>query len=250
MSADPATPPVLAFGVEPSDRRFRLRLARYPALADAIGAFVGRRDTAVATRLLDIGCGRGRTLRYVEALPGGIAERVEWVGVDLDPRLPERLHHRARWHAALADISHGLPFRDAAFDVVVCEQVIEHLDDPAAALSEMARVLRPGGLLVVGVPTFPPGVAALRDLAASVVSRDDAKHGHGHVQTFSAVSFRRLVERTGAFEIERLRGFRSASGGVLAPLEDRRWWWRLNGVMLGAFPWFAAEVQVVARRLP
>lgn len=237
----------LAFGVEPSDRRFRLRLARYPALAEAVAAFVRERgEDAPPARLLDVGCGRGRSLRYAEPL--GIAERVRWFGVDLDPRLPERLHHAEAWRAVLADVSRGLPFSDTAFDIVLCEQVLEHLDDPGAALREIARVLRPGGLLVAGVPTFPPGVAALRDAAAAVVSRDDATHGHGHVRTFSSVSFRRLVASTGAFDVRSVRGFRSASGGVLSPLEDSRAWWRLNASLFGALPWFAAEVQVVARR--
>lgn len=234
----------LAFGVEPADRAFRLRLARYPTLAANVGEFV--RAAPGTVRLLDVGVGRGRSLRYVEPL--GVAGRVQWFGVDLDPRLPERLHRPETWRAALADVSRGLPFRDASFDIVLCEQVMEHLDDPAALVAEIARVLRPGGLLVAGVPTFPPVVAGLRDLLAKVVSRDDATHGHGHVRTFTATTFRRLVSRGGAFEVRSLRGFRSASGGILSPLEDWRWWWRLNGAVFGALPWFAAEVQVVARR--
>jgi len=242
-------PPVLAFGVEPSDRAFRLRLARYPALAEAVAAFVRERpEGAGPVRLLDVGVGRGRSLRYVEAL--GVAERIRWTGIDLDPRLPERLHRRERWDALLADVSRGLPFGDEAFDVVLCEQILEHLDDPAAAVAEIARVLRPGGLLVAGVPTFPPLVAGLRDLAAGIVSRDDAKHGHGHVRTFTAPSFRRLVRAGGRFEVRSVRGFRSASGGLLSPLEDLRWWWRLNGALFGALPWFAAEVQIIATRAP
>jgi SAM-dependent methyltransferase len=47
----------------------------------------------------------------------------------------------------------GLP--DADFDAVVCAEVLEHLDDDAAALAELARVLRPEGLLIVTVPANP-----------------------------------------------------------------------------------------------
>jgi SAM-dependent methyltransferase len=48
-----------------------------------------------------------------------------------------------------------LDLPDAAFDAAVCAEVLEHLDGDAAALRELARVLRPGGLLVVTVPANP-----------------------------------------------------------------------------------------------
>jgi SAM-dependent methyltransferase len=246
VSAAPVGASVLAFGVEPSDRRYRLRLARYPALAGVLAAeAASARFAARPMDVLDVGCGRGRTLRYLEAQPDAL-RRVRLTGIDLDPRLPERLHGRERWRAALADASRGLPFRDGAFDVVVCEQVLEHLHGPERLVAEAARVLRPGGLFVAGVPTFPPGIAALRGLFSH--RHDDATHGHGHVSAFSALSFRRLVGRSGAFRVASVRGFRSMSGGVLAPLEDHRWWWRMNGALFGALPWFAAEVQLTARR--
>ena len=242
--------PTLAFGVEPSNHRFRLRLARYPALADALAQFVG--EQGGRARILDVGCGRGRTMRYLEARLGvdAISPRgpVRLVGIDLDPRLPERLHRFDAWTALLADASRGLPFRDASFDAVVCEQVMEHMSDPAALVAEAARVLRPGGMLVAGVPTFPPGAGFVRGLFAH--RHDDAHHGHGHVQTFSAPSFRNLVADSGAFEVRSVRGFRSASGGILAPLEDCRWWWRANAAVFGQLTWLAAEVKLVAHRRP
>ncbi len=45
-----------------------------------------------------------------------------------------------------------LPFRDGSFDVVLSTEVIEHTEDPRAALAELARVVRPGGRLVVTTP--------------------------------------------------------------------------------------------------
>jgi SAM-dependent methyltransferase len=233
----------LAFGVEPSHRRYRLRLARYPALAAAIAEFV--RAAPGRVRLLDAGVGRGRTRRYLEPL--GVAKRIDFHGVDLHPDLAIRCHDRASWNLVRADVSRPLPYRDATFDVVVCEQVLEHLDDPAAALAEIARCLRPGGLLVVGVPTFPPGVAWLRDRVAPHAHATDG-HGHGHVTTFTKGAIVRLVRSTGAFDVRDVRGFRSFSGGIASALEDFRWWWRANAAFGRAFPSLCAEVQVVAAR--
>jgi ubiquinone/menaquinone biosynthesis C-methylase UbiE len=54
----------------------------------------------------------------------------------------------ARFEFALGD-ARQLPFADATFDTVVCVRVIHHIDDPGPALREFARVLRPGGSLVL-----------------------------------------------------------------------------------------------------
>ncbi len=240
MAWDPAR---IAFGVEPGGRRYRLRLARYPALAATLAEFV--RAAPGRVRLLDAGAGRGRTRRYL--VPLGVADRVEFVGLDLDPRLAERCHERAAWRLVRGDVARPLPFRDAAFDAVVCEQVLEHAADPAAALAEFARCLRPGGLLVVGVPTFPPGAAWLR---RRLVRRGAGGSDHGHVQTFTKGALERLVRETGAFDVLDVRGFRSASGGPISALEDFRWWWRANAAFGRAFPSLCAEVQLTARRLP
>jgi SAM-dependent methyltransferase len=50
----------------------------------------------------------------------------------------------------------ALPFADAAFDRVIAAEVLEHIPDDAAALAELARVLRPGGTLAVTVPRWFP----------------------------------------------------------------------------------------------
>ena len=50
----------------------------------------------------------------------------------------------------------ALPFPDAAFDRVICSEVLEHLPDDVGAMRELARVLRPGGTMAVTVPRFGP----------------------------------------------------------------------------------------------
>jgi len=68
------------------------------------------------------------------------------------------------------------------------------------------------------------------------------------VTTFTGGTVVRLVRSTGAFDVCDVRGFRSFSGGIAAPLEDFRWWWRANAAFGRAFPSFCAEVQIVAVR--
>jgi SAM-dependent methyltransferase len=235
----------MAFGVEPNRRRFRLRLARYQGLAEAIADYVKGHPEAAARRLrlLDVGVGNGRTLRYLK--PTGFAERIDFVGLDVSLRRLRGTYRRDRWTLVRADVERGLPLAGGSFDLAVCEQVLEHLRSPETAVAELARVLRPGGLLVVGVPVFPPGIRHLRRLAADLARR--CGRGGSHHQTFGRASIERLVASAG-FAVERCRGFRILSGGPLAPLEDHAWWYRLNRRIGERVPGLCTEVQLVARK--
>jgi SAM-dependent methyltransferase len=53
-----------------------------------------------------------------------------------------------------ADLSRELPFPSSSFDTVLMTDVLEHLPDPVSAINQVARVLRPGGKLILGVPFF------------------------------------------------------------------------------------------------
>jgi SAM-dependent methyltransferase len=97
---------------------------------------------------LDAGCGDGR---YLVAIAQSNVAPQRIVGTDIS----ERILQTARAAAAPRDVElvranlEALPFEDASFDVVLCAQVIEHLLDARAGVSELARVLRRGGALVL-----------------------------------------------------------------------------------------------------
>jgi len=97
-------------------------------------------------RVLDVGCATGLfTARAVQA--------AHLLGLDRDPVVLERA--RARGYEVLAvdlDGPDPLPLPDADFDVVMALDVLEHLAAPLRLLRELHRVLRPGGLLILGVP--------------------------------------------------------------------------------------------------
>jgi ubiquinone/menaquinone biosynthesis C-methylase UbiE len=100
--------------------------------------------------LLDVGCGPGTITTELAALtaPG------RTVGIDLSADVIETAR---RWQAerglSSVDFEPGnvyeLAFADSSFDVVYAHQVLQHLSDPVAALVEMRRVLRDGGVLAV-----------------------------------------------------------------------------------------------------
>jgi len=93
-------------------------------------------------RTLDVGCGSSVILQSLNHAVG------------IDVQLP-KLRYMRRYRVPLAQGSvFALPFRDAAFDCVICSQVIEHVPDDPVVLDELLRVLVPGGLLILGTPDY------------------------------------------------------------------------------------------------
>jgi len=94
--------------------------------------------------ILDAGCGEGVLRRYVP-------ERHHYIGIDFSSRPLERA---LRYHPAdyfRADLTR-LPFASASFDLVISVQALQYLQDPTLAVSQIARVLKPGGHFLVTVP--------------------------------------------------------------------------------------------------
>jgi len=102
-------------------------------------------DALTPGRALDAACGTGRHARHLADLGH------EVVGIDLTPEMLERAAAsvpEARF--ARADLRE-IPAPDSDFDVVVCGLALAHLPDLAGAVTELARVVRPGGRLVISV---------------------------------------------------------------------------------------------------
>ena len=93
----------------------------------------------IGGRVLDVGCGSRPYERLVPA--------TEYVGLELDT--PENRRTK------LADVYYdgrALPFPDGSFDAVISNEVLEHVFEPEAFVGEIARVLKPGGRLLLTVP--------------------------------------------------------------------------------------------------
>jgi len=139
--------------------------AAFEAYESTAGDYAARRDDdprlavqlAIASdmlrgehgRTLDVGCGTG------SAFPMLRAREFDVVGIDLSSRMIAFAKQRYADDRGI-QLSRGdaefLPFAAASFDAVTCLGVFESLPDYTPALREIARVLRPGGLLVLSIP--------------------------------------------------------------------------------------------------
>ncbi len=132
-------------------------------------------------RILDVGCGTGANLEMLSRF--GAAE-----GVDVSPDALAFCRQRGLQNVRQGE-AERLPYEDRSFDLVTGLDVVEHLDNDLAGLSEMRRVLRPGGYAFLFVPAF----MFLWGL------QDDISH---HRRRYTLAGLRQSVRAAG-FEIER-----------------------------------------------
>lgn len=159
-------------GVPHLGARLRFRLLR---------KFLGDRPFA---RICEVGCGAGLILFEISPLADAA------IGVDLDAaRLAsaERIRRAAGRHRMtfVRGDARRLPLASGYFDLVVCSEVIEHIEEDAAALGELRRLLRPGGRLILSTTCDEPW------------NRDEAEP-FGHARPgYSSPGLRALLESAG-----------------------------------------------------
>ena len=146
-----------------------------------------------AERALDLGCGDGRL--------SGELRAGELTLADVSEVALERARRRVPGaRSALLEPDRRLPFGDGDFDLVLCAETLEHVRDVQLLLSEVRRVLRPGGRLAV-TPPVHGRLTGLDVLVRGFEHRFPPLSPH--LRFFSRRSLRRLLEELG-FEVESL----------------------------------------------
>jgi dolichol-phosphate mannosyltransferase len=136
-----------------------------------------------AQRILDIGCGSSRIL---QSLP-------QAVGLDMQIRKLRWL--RAPGRSLVQGSLSALPFEDDSFDAVICSEVIEHIARRDVDLTDMVRVLAPGGTLVLGTPDY--GRWTWRTLEGVYKKVFPEGYATEHINPYTREELRREIERLG-----------------------------------------------------
>ncbi len=167
-----------------------------------------------APRVLDAGSGTGVNLADYEQF--GHA-----VGIELDRHAAAISVARGRSRVAVGDLCR-LPFAGASFDLVISTDVIEHIEDDAAALGEMRRVLASDGRIVVTTPAY----------SWAYSSHDRFLH---HVRRYDARRLAEVIDRAGLRVLHRSRYNVLLAAPLVAArwLRDRRSGGQFNGSDVG-----------------
>lgn len=217
--------------------RFPFRMMRYWFIGCALQDEERRLGRPIT--VFDVGCGKGILRKYV-----GNSIRARWVGLDL--KLDRANLAKAGYDDLYAcDFDKTLPVADSSVDVVVVLHVLEHVPRPTFTLSELSRILRPGGVLLAGSPVAPQWIALVREWLFRRQLRQGKRIFGGHINCFWPARWSEMLRAEG-LTIELLTGaylLRWAGN----PLENTQLWMRLNQLWGALFPSLGGEVYIMAR---
>jgi len=160
-------------------------------------------------RILDCACGRGFYLNMYR-----YASRARLVGLELDAAIIRKAQANVG-HLPGVTLTRGniyaLPFPDDYFDSVILSEILEHVEDDAAGLREVRRVLKPGGVVAITVPHAnypllwdPINWTLERTLGRPIRRGPLAGIWANHVRLYTREGLRAAVERAGLrVEVER-----------------------------------------------
>lgn len=160
------------------------RLRRSKKFLDRIAGLLGQPPEKI--RLLDVGCSSGAFLNSAVGL-GFLAEGVE-------PAPKAAATAQAAGLKVRQGLLHEAGYDDGQFDAITLFEVIEHLQQPQELLQECRRILRPGGILLIG--TGNAGSWSMAAMGARWEYLHIEKHG-GHVSFFNPESIASLAKCTG-----------------------------------------------------
>ena len=154
-------------------------------------AILRRLDTSYST-VLDVGCGRAWVARTL------CPRNITVCSMDISLANPTKARERYPYdnHCALVADAFALPFADGSLDAVIASEIIEHVPDPAAFVSELIRILRPGGSLIISTPYKEKIKYCL------CIHCNRTTPLHAHIHSFDEHVLERLTPRDVAVQFE------------------------------------------------
>ena len=123
-------------------------------------AHIRQLPSGAVPRILDIGLGTGRDLLSIREALGG--RKLELMGIESQPLMVAQARREGILTFDIDIERDRFPLADASVDVVMANQVIEHLKELFWFFGEISRILKPGGIAIIGCPIWGHGIIAWR----------------------------------------------------------------------------------------
>jgi len=220
--------------------KYPIRALRYWWLACAIQDELQKKNGSHPVTIADLGCKHGILKRFMPPIPGSY-----WIGMDLQMR-PEDLKIARYDEVHCCDFDKTIPIKDSTADIVVCSMVLEHLPRPDWTMGELARILRPGGMMLIGVPVVPRIISIMREWQFARQFKAGTRHSGNHMHAFWPARIRHIAERVG-LNVEFLSGsylLRMQGSWI----ENSSCWMRVNQFWGAMFPSLSQELCMQLRK--
>lgn len=159
-------------------------------LRRAQSAVISLLDLEENDYFLDVGCGTGWALGRISTLLNG---RGQFYGIDLSSKMIDRATENFKewdnFHFVKAN-AEAIPIENDFFDIIICTNSFHHYFDPLKALSEMRRLLKPGGKVYILDPTADSWFSKL-------IGKISKSVDPAHVKTYSSKEFQDLFAKSG-----------------------------------------------------
>lgn len=226
------------FSGELNKRRYPVRALRYWWLNLVIHEETTRLDHPPV--IADIGCDTGIIKRFILPIEGA-----RWIGLDI---ITDRSGLASAGYDELhkCDFDKGFSLPGSSVDVAIFSHVLEHLPRPEFTMSEVFRIVKPGGLVLLGVPTAPKFVGKLRERQFAKQLASGKRVAGQHIHVFWKERLRDVAEGAG-FNVEFCSGT-SLVRKKGSKLEDYASWIRFNQIGAALFPSLGQELCMQLRK--
>ena len=223
---------------EAKNRKYPIRALRYWWLDCAIHEELQRIEGSPT--IADVGCETGMLKRFVSKIEGAY-----WIGLDMKID-SDRLESVGYDELHSCDFNKPLPVQSGSADIAVCSHVLEHVPRPEFTMGELCRILKPEGLMLIGVPVAPRAVAYVREWQFAKEFESGKRKKGQHMHSFWPKRICNLAEKL-ELHVEFLAGtYLLRHKGLF--LEDYELWIRINQAWGALFPSLAQELCVQLRK--
>jgi SAM-dependent methyltransferase len=207
-------------------------------------------------KILDAGCGDGGLIKFIQEQTGA-----KGYGVDISEK-GVSLAKKMGVDAKVADLSKKIPYPNNTFDLIIANELIEHLNDPDQFLKESKRILKRRSSLLIGTPNlsfwlnrilfllgiYPLFLEASTEKKVGLGFMKRIAYGGqlvGHIRVFNTPAIKELLEFHG-FRVKIIQGdsvrFASGKFGILTLL------YTLGDRFFSKFPSFSSNLIIVAEK--
>lgn len=226
----------LAFGKIQSYRKYELFMERYRSAADDfILPHVNKLPSDSEVKLLDVGSGKGFLKYFCDT------DKIQYFGIELDPKRIEICKNIGYSISSFDIEKSAFPYESDSFEVVVASHVLEHLYHPENAMKEIYRVLKPGGIAIIGVPMHTWLVSKILLLKEKLFPAAQ----YDHHQFLCMSSLKNFFKD---YKVIDIRGFRLISSRKRFTWEDNYGFYKWNIEFGKRFPFLTSEVNVVIKK--